>query len=213
MSESRLIPDLCRSWSRNGVLGDHIRSTPVERLVRTGYEYTSSLPPLLPPPSTDIIPGQGVSTMTRRDALLGMGSAVLLRRADAQVTPDMVQFRPEIEPLVRLMERTPRERCAEMLVEQLHAASPTANSSRRCFSPPFATSIRDRPASPCTRSSSFTRRICSRWKLRPTPVCFRSSTPWTISKRRRIATPSQPAGDYPMRPIAALPAATVPPTS
>jgi len=57
--------------------------------------------------------------MTRRDALLGMGSAVLLGRADAQVTPDMVQFRPEIEPLVRLMEITPRERCAEMLVEQL----------------------------------------------------------------------------------------------
>jgi hypothetical protein len=32
----------------------------------------------------------------------------------------MATFRPEIEPLVRLLERTPRERCAEVVVAQLN---------------------------------------------------------------------------------------------
>ena len=39
-------------------------------------------------------------------------------QAEARVTPDIVQLRPEIEPLVRLIERTPqnpREKCVEML--------------------------------------------------------------------------------------------------
>src|ERR1700730_13441118 len=61
--------------------------------------------------------------ISRRDVLYGLSSALasplLLSRADAEVTPDIVKFRPEIEPLVALIERTPRERCAEMAVEQL----------------------------------------------------------------------------------------------
>ena len=53
-------------------------------------------------------------------ALVGAGGFLIrLPRADAQVTPDLVRFRPEIEPLVALLERTPREKCAAMLVEQL----------------------------------------------------------------------------------------------
>ena len=67
----------------------------------------------------------------RRDVLRGLtGAAVygaagtltspfLLSRAEAQVTPDIVRFRPEVEPLVALIERTARDRCAEMAVEQL----------------------------------------------------------------------------------------------
>src|SRR5690349_11008836 len=54
---------------------------------------------------------------TRRDLLLA--SPLLLSRADAEVTPEVTKFRPEIEPLVALIERTPREKCAEMAVEQL----------------------------------------------------------------------------------------------
>src|SRR5262249_27531286 len=46
-------------------------------------------------------------------------SPVLLSAADAQVTAGAVQFRPEIEPLVELIERTPREKCAEMVVDQM----------------------------------------------------------------------------------------------
>src|SRR6266540_6152061 len=62
-------------------------------------------------------------TLSRRELLHGitgtLAAPLLLRRADAQVTPDIVRFRPEIEPLVALIERTPREKCAEMAVEQL----------------------------------------------------------------------------------------------
>ena len=64
-----------------------------------------------------------MAPISRRDVLYGLSSAltspVLLSRADAEVTPDIVKFRPEIEPLVALIERTPRDRCAEMAVEQL----------------------------------------------------------------------------------------------
>lgn len=48
-----------------------------------------------------------------------LASPLLIGREDAEVTPGLMKFRPEIEPLVSLIERTPRERCAEMLVEQL----------------------------------------------------------------------------------------------
>ncbi len=46
------------------------------------------------------------------------GSLIPLTRSDAQVTPEVVALRPEMEPLVRLIENTPREKCAEMAVEQ-----------------------------------------------------------------------------------------------
>src|ERR1700731_1474009 len=64
-----------------------------------------------------------MAPISRREVLYGLSgtlaSPLLLSRADAEVTPDIVKFRPEIEPLVALIERTPRERCAEMAVEQL----------------------------------------------------------------------------------------------
>src|SRR5262245_53926884 len=67
-----------------------------------------------------IRPGKGETmTVSRRDAIGALVSPLLLSRLDAEVTPEVVQFRPEIEPLVQLIERTPREKCAEMAVEQL----------------------------------------------------------------------------------------------
>ena len=41
------------------------------------------------------------------------------RAVDATVTPDLVQFGPDIEPIVRLVEETPREKCVAVMVEQL----------------------------------------------------------------------------------------------
>jgi hypothetical protein len=63
--------------------------------------------------------------LTRRD-LIGrvsgaLASPLLIGRADAEVTPDILRFSGEIEPLVSLIERTPREKCAEMAVEQLRS--------------------------------------------------------------------------------------------
>ena len=54
----------------------------------------------------------------------GIGSMLPIRRADAAVAPDVVQLRPEIEPVVRLIENTPRDRCFEMMVEQLRKGLP-----------------------------------------------------------------------------------------
>jgi hypothetical protein len=56
--------------------------------------------------------------LTRRQLLPAL-SPLLLTRSEAQVTPDLFRFRPELEPLVALIERTPREKCAEMAVGQL----------------------------------------------------------------------------------------------
>jgi hypothetical protein len=59
-----------------------------------------------------------------RRAVLGSltgGTVWQLSRTDAQVTPEVMKFHPELEPLVTLIERTPRERCAEALVEQFRS--------------------------------------------------------------------------------------------
>ena len=47
-----------------------------------------------------------------------------LSRAQAQLPPDIVRFDAEMEPLVRLMEVTPREKCAAMVMEQMRANVP-----------------------------------------------------------------------------------------
>ncbi|MGH9722603.1 MAG: hypothetical protein ACRD8O_20525, partial [Bryobacteraceae bacterium] len=62
---------------------------------------------------------------SRREVLkAGLWSlAAPLTAAESRVTPDVVQMRPEIEPLVRLMEQTPREKCAEMLAAQLRGGA------------------------------------------------------------------------------------------
>ena len=51
--------------------------------------------------------------LSRRDLLVLAAS-----RAAAQVTPEILRYQPEIEPLVSLIERTPREECAVMAVDQ-----------------------------------------------------------------------------------------------
>ncbi|MFD0895005.1 hypothetical protein ACFQ5Q_15355 [Luteolibacter ambystomatis] len=62
---------------------------------------------------------RGFVSATTRGALLGAGSLGFLSRLplvsaeEAKVDPRMVRFLPEIEPLVRLLEDTPRERLLE----------------------------------------------------------------------------------------------------
>ena len=65
--------------------------------------------------------------------LLGCATPVALgalapnARKDAQVTPDLVRFTPDVEPIVRLIEETPREKCFDMMVEQLRQGLPYRN--------------------------------------------------------------------------------------
>jgi hypothetical protein len=42
-----------------------------------------------------------------------------LRADDTKIKPEMVRFRPDIEPVVRLLEETPRERALEIVIGQL----------------------------------------------------------------------------------------------
>lgn len=49
-------------------------------------------------------------------ALWGLGPA---NAAEAVVTPDVVRFGPELEPVVRLIEQTPEEDCAGVMIGQL----------------------------------------------------------------------------------------------
>ena len=44
--------------------------------------------------------------------------------------PDKVRFGPDIEPIVRLIEETPRGQCVAALIEQLQRGFPTGDSSR-----------------------------------------------------------------------------------
>lgn len=46
------------------------------------------------------------------------------RADDAKVTPEMIRFTPDIEPVVRLIEETPRDKCVAALVEQLRQGLP-----------------------------------------------------------------------------------------
>src|SRR5688500_2244515 len=61
--------------------------------------------------------------ISRRDvvgSLTGAFAAPLfLNRAAAQITPEVTRFHGDLEPLVALIERTPREKCAEMVVEKI----------------------------------------------------------------------------------------------
>ena len=52
-------------------------------------------------------------------ALLGPANA-----DEAKVGPDLVQFSPDIEPVVRLIERTPHDQCIAAMVEQLRKGLP-----------------------------------------------------------------------------------------
>ena len=47
-----------------------------------------------------------------------------LTAAETAVTPEIVQFTADIEPVVRLIENTPREKCFEMMAEQLRRGLP-----------------------------------------------------------------------------------------
>jgi hypothetical protein len=56
-----------------------------------------------------------------------LGALAPHARKEAQVTPDLVRLTPDVEPLVRLIEETPREKCFDMMVEQLRRGLPYRN--------------------------------------------------------------------------------------
>ena len=57
-------------------------------------------------------------------ASVGLAKCVPLNAAETEVTPDIVRLHGDIEPVVRLIENTAREKCFEMMVEQLQRGLP-----------------------------------------------------------------------------------------
>ncbi len=49
----------------------------------------------------------------------GFSAITPVAAEETAVTPDIVRFDPSIEPLVKILEETPREKCPEMMVERL----------------------------------------------------------------------------------------------
>ncbi|MDB4515873.1 hypothetical protein N9086_06230, partial [Akkermansiaceae bacterium] len=60
-----------------------------------------------------------IQTGAAAGALGFLSRIPLLGKEDVQVDPSQVQFRPEIEPLVRLLEETPRERLLEEVASRI----------------------------------------------------------------------------------------------
>lgn len=56
-----------------------------------------------------------------------LGSLAPATAAEAQVTPELVRFHAALDPLVRLIEDTPRAKCPAMMIEQLRRGLPFRN--------------------------------------------------------------------------------------
>jgi hypothetical protein len=138
--------------------------------------------------------------ISRRAALQGV-AAWTLSRADAQVTPDITRFHPELEPLVDLIERTPRERCADVLVEQFRSGV----SYRQAMAALFLAGIRNiNPQPPgfalhCVFvvHSAHLIGLEAPADLRLLPFFYALDNFKTAQERDR----TQGSGDYTMRPL------------
>ena len=64
---------------------------------------------------------------------------------EARVTPDLVRFGPEIEPVVRLIEDTPREKCPAVMIEQLRQGLPYRRFLAALYLANIRTSVVDHP--------------------------------------------------------------------
>ena len=71
-----------------------------------------------------------LKTVTGTSALAGLGDLSFLAQlqpvsaAEAKLKPDMVRLHPEIEPLVRLLEDTPREKLLEEVAARVKKGTP-----------------------------------------------------------------------------------------
>ncbi len=69
-------------------------------------------------------------TAAATGAALGVGGFAALgplgpaNADEARVDPDLIRFSPEIEPVVKLIVETPREKCVAVMIEQLRAGLP-----------------------------------------------------------------------------------------
>lgn len=72
----------------------------------------------------DFLKDLGGSLVTGAAAWQALQAIVPARAEDAKVTPSVVQYRPEMEEVVRWIEKTPRERILEEAIERLKKGLP-----------------------------------------------------------------------------------------
>ncbi|HZO51994.1 MAG TPA: hypothetical protein VFB63_04725 [Bryobacteraceae bacterium] len=132
----------------------------------------------------------------------GVTSGLFVSRADAQVTPDLLRFRPEVEPLVTLIEQTPREKCADVVADQLRRGT----SYRQIMAALFLAGIRNvNPRPPgFALHSVFVIHSAHLLSLEAPPnarlfTLFYALDHFKAAQERDAA--NQTGGDYTMRPI------------
>src|SRR5262245_32844196 len=57
-------------------------------------------------------------------AWAGFASLAAVSADEVQAAPELVRFNPQIEPVVQLIEQTPRDRCVAAMIEQLRQGLP-----------------------------------------------------------------------------------------
>jgi hypothetical protein len=78
---------------------------------------------------TPVTRRQFVGGAVKAGALVGLGDFAFLKHlppvaaADAQVSPTMVQLSPDVEPLVRLIEETPREKLLDVALTRIRSGT------------------------------------------------------------------------------------------
>src|SRR5262245_3335144 len=64
---------------------------------------------------------------------------------EAKLTPDLVRFGPDLEPVVRLIEETPREKCVAVMIEQLRDGLPYRHFLAALYLANIRTAVIDHP--------------------------------------------------------------------
>jgi hypothetical protein len=99
---------------------------------------------------------------------VGLAPLSPARADDAKVTPDLVRFSPDIEPVVRLIEDTPREKCVAMMVGQLKQGVPDRHFLAALYLANIRTGMVDHPLAVLHSTNQITLDLPVSERLLPT---------------------------------------------
>ncbi len=88
--------------------------------------------------------------------------------AEAKVTADLVRFSPDIEPVVRLVEETPRDKCVAMMIGQLKKGLPYRNFLAALYLANIRTKMVDHPLAVLHSTNQLTLDLPVQERLLPT---------------------------------------------
>jgi hypothetical protein len=87
---------------------------------------------------------------------------------EARVTPNLVRFSPDIEPVVRLIEDTPRDNCVAMMIGQLKKGLPYRNFLAALYLANIRTGLVDHPLAVLHSTNQLTLDLPVQEQLLPT---------------------------------------------